>query len=275
MKKLKKSIILSIILGVFMLRVISFAPAKASAVQPVSSEIVIERESGEILHGIKVDERVSIASLTKIVTAITAIENCPTDKKITVTKDMVGVEGSSIYLKEGEILTLKELLFGLMLRSGNDAATAIAFCVAGDIISFAKMMNATAEKVGATDSHFVNPHGLEQEGHYSTAKDLAYITAYALKNPVFAEIVSTKTAKISDTVSGAERVLVNKNKILKTLDGADGVKTGYTKVSGRCLVSSATRNGVQLICVVINCGPMYERSAELINACFEKYKLVD
>ena len=275
MKKLKKSFIVCLILTIITLRVISFKPENACAVQAASSEIVIERDTGEILHERSIDARVSIASLTKIITAITAIENYPLDKEIVITKQMTGFEGSSIYLKEGEILSLEELLYGLMLRSGNDAATAIATGVGGDIKRFAEMMNETAKKAGAENSNFVNPHGLEESNHYSTARDLALITAYALKNPVFSNIVSTRSVKIRDTVGGEDRLLINKNKILKTLDGADGVKTGYTKVSGRCLVSSATRNGIQLICVVINCGPMYERSAELINKCFEKYKLVD
>ena len=275
MKKLKKSIILSIILTIIMSHIIANMPQKAAALQSVTSEIVVERETLEILHESNADVKASIASLTKIVTAITAIENGDIDKEIVVTDEMVGIEGSSIYLKVGEKLTLKELLYGLMLRSGNDAATAIALSVGGGKSAFADMMNEAAQKSGATNSHFVNPHGLEEKGHYSTAKDLALITAYALKNTLFAEIVSTKTKTVNDTVSGGKRTLINKNKMLYNFDGADGVKTGYTKVSGRCLVSSATRNGVQLICVVINCGPMYERSAELLEKCFEKYKLVD
>ena len=274
MEKIKKLLIISIIIGIITSDVISNLPKKALAVQSVSSEIVINENTLEILHEKNASAKASIASLTKIVTAITAIENCDIVKEVVITDEMVGIEGSSIYLKKGEILTVEELLFGLMLRSGNDAATAISLAVAGSKENFARLMNDTAKKAGAVNSNFVNPHGLEEDGHYSTAKDLALITAYAMKNEKFEEIVSTRKKVIRNILDQNDRVLINKNKILNTLNGADGVKTGYTKVSGRCLVSSATRNGVRLICVVINCAPMYERSAELINSCFEKYKLV-
>lgn len=254
--------------------IIVFDNAFADSYQSVSSQIVYNQTTGEIVSEKDADKRCSIASLTKIVTAITAIENCKNiDEKITVTKDMVGVEGSSIYLKVGEQLTVSELLYGLMMRSGNDAAVAIALSVGGTIEDFARLMNDTAKKAGAVNSNFVNPHGLEQKDHYSTAKDLALICAYAFNNKTFESIVATKKKIISDSLSENDRLLINKNKMLTLYDGADGIKTGYTKVSGRCLASSATRNGVRLICVVINCADTYGKSAELLDAGFEKYKL--
>lgn len=258
-----------------MTRITAVGKAESASAAAISSEIVIERNTMKILHEANADKISSIASLTKIVTCITAIENCDNlDKEILITEEMCNIEGSSIYLKAGEKLTVLELLYGLMLRSGNDSATAIALSVGGSIESFAKLMNDTAKKAGAKNSSFKNPHGLEQEGHYSTARDLALISCYALNNDTFAKIVSTKKKVISNSLEEYDRVLVNKNKILSLLDGADGLKTGYTKVSGRCLASSATRNGIQLVCIVLNCGPMFERSCELINEGFKKYPLV-
>ena len=254
--------------------VIAAGEFRVHALQKTSAEVVLCNSTGEVLYQKNENERVSIASLTKILTAITAIENYDLSREITITEDMVGVEGSSIYLKVGEVLSLKELLYGLMLRSGNDAATAIAVGCAGSIEDFVDLMNKTAIKSGAFSSHFVNPHGLEEKDHYSTALDIARITAYALKNKDFAEIVSTKRVKLRNTSGGEERILINKNKMLYRYDGADGVKTGYTKTSGRCLISSATKNGVQLICVVINRPDTYERTIELFDRYFEKYDLL-
>ncbi len=274
MKKIKKLLIISLVFTIIMTHVISKSDINTALADNVSSEIVIERNSFKILHEYNSEKMSSIASLTKIITCITAIENCKNlDEEILITEKMCGIEGSSIYLKAGEKLTILELLYGLMLRSGNDAATAIALSVGGSIQNFASLMNKTAIKAGAKNSSFKNPHGLEQEGHYSTAKDLALICCYALNNPIFSEIVSTKKKVISNSLEEYDRLLINKNKILSMLDGADGIKTGYTKVSGRCLASSATRNGIQLVCIVLNCGPMFERSCELINNCFKNYSL--
>ena len=278
MKKVEKLIILSLILlaittGIILSR--NSNEAFAYEYQKVSSEIVINKDTKEVLHAVNESEKASIASLTKILTAITAIEYGDVEAEYEITKDMVGVEGSSIYLQVGERLTLKELLYGLMLRSGNDAATAIAIIVAKDVKSFAFLMNEVAKKAGAKNSNFVNPHGLEEKGHYSTAEDLALISAYALNNDLFAKIVSTKNTVIRNTLSDGGRYLKNKNKILDMTDGANGIKTGYTKYSGRCLASSATRNGTTLICIVINCPNMFERSVSLLDSGFEKYSLIN
>ncbi|MBO4573254.1 MAG: D-alanyl-D-alanine carboxypeptidase [Clostridia bacterium] len=273
MKRIKNLLVISLILIIIMSGITAVVPP-VCAENGSLEEIVIDARTGEILFEKNADKKASIASLTKILTAITAIENCDVEKEITVTSEMVGIEGSSVYLKEGEKLTIKELLYALMMRSGNDAATAIALSVSGSIKDFAVLMNKTAEKAGSKNSNFVNPHGLEESDHYSTAKDVAYISAYALKNLLFSEIVGTKKKVIRNTVEGADRVLINKNKLLYKYDGADGIKTGYTKVSGRCLASSATRNGVRLICVIINEADTYGRTAALFDRCFEKYKLV-
>ena len=238
-----------------------------------TSEIVIEINSNRILHQVNAFEKKYMASTTKILTAITIIENCNLDDVVTVTKETVGVEGSSIYLEVGEKLTVKHLLYGLMLRSGNDCAETLAIHCSKSIEKFSKLMNETARKIGANESNFVNPHGLHDDNHYTTAYDLAIISSYALKNPTFREIVSTKKITIPHTTRGYERVLINKNKMLNEFEGSTGIKTGYTKKAGRCLVSSCYRDGMELVCVVLNCPPMFERSKTLLSECFNDYKL--
>lgn len=270
MKKSLKLLMTSVILLVFT-SVVIFNNATFSFAEEdcFGAEIVLERDSLRILKGKNEDVKLSNASTTKIVTAITVIENCDLNKEVVITKESVGIEGSSIYLKEGDILSVRELLYGLMLRSGNDAATALALDVGGSIENFAKMMNTLSCKCGAVNSNFVNPHGLYDINHYTTAKDLALICAYALKNETFAKIVSTKK------ITFGSRTFINKNKMLYNYEGADGVKTGYTKKSGRCLVSSATKNGMQLICVILNYPLTYERTTELFDQCFSKYSLTE
>lgn len=241
------------------------------AFENTSSEIVLDKESGRILYENNADQKRGIASTTKILTAITVIENCDVQEIITIDDEAVGVEGSSIYLKHGDRFKVIDLLYGLMLRSGNDSAVALSKHVAGSIEAFSSLMNDTAKKAGAINSNFSNPHGLSDENHYSTARDLALITAYALKNQTFSKISATKSYTFTKE-DGTKQTFINKNKMLKNYQGADGVKTGYTKKDGRCLVSSATRDGVQLICVVLNCAPMFERSSELLDRCFNDYK---
>lgn len=242
-----------------------------------SSYIAMDEYSERTLFGENVSSKRYPASLTKILTAITALENADEDGEVKILKESCGVEGSSVYLREGEVYTLKTLLYGLMLRSGNDAADAIARYVAGGISEFADLMNETAEKIGANGSHFTNPHGLHDENHYTTAYDLAKITAYALKNGTLSEIVKTKKITIGYKDENGEdrkKVFVNKNKMLGLYDGATGVKTGFTKIAGRCLVSSATRGGLSVITVVLNEYDMWEKSKKLLDEAFETYKPV-
>ena len=241
------------------------------------SMVVMETTNNSVLYSKNKDERLPMASTTKIVTALTVIENCDDlDKIVTVPKKATLVEGSSIYLRAGEQLTIKQLLYGLMLQSGNDAALTLALEIGeGSIEKFAELMNNTAKKYGAENSNFVTPHGLDDPNHYTTAYDLAKITSFALKNKIFKEIVSAKMHKIPATEFNTARTLINKNKLLSSLEGCIGVKTGYTKKSGRCLVSACERNGMQVVCVVLNCGPMFEESAQLINNAFSEYKLYE
>lgn len=248
--------------------------AGAAGETSARSMICIEGSSCRVLEEKNAHEKLPMASTTKIVTAITVIDCCDDlERVITVPDKAVGVEGSSIYLEKGEKCKIIDLLYGLMLQSGNDCAEALAITVGGSLEGFAELMNATAAKVGVTDSHFVTPHGLHHDEHYTTAYDLAMITAYAMQNPVFAEIVATKRHTMPWQGREYDRVILNKNKILSTFDGGDGVKTGFTKKAGRCLVSSATRNGMRVICVVLNCGPMFEDCAAIMERAFERFAL--
>ena len=235
---------------------------------------VIEKDSGRILYSKNKDQKLPMASTTKVATAITVIENCDDlDESIAVNDGAIGVEGTSIYLRKDEEIKVIDLLYGLMLRSGNDAATALAYHIGGGIDEFAKMMNETAKKAGASNTNFVNPHGLDDPNHYTTAYDLSKITAYALNNPIFEKIVSTKNYVIEATNKSEKRYLTNKNKLLRSLDGCCGVKTGYTSKAGRCLVSASKRDDCTIVCVVLNCGPMFEESSALINSAFNEFEL--
>ncbi|MBQ3047778.1 MAG: D-alanyl-D-alanine carboxypeptidase [Clostridia bacterium] len=238
------------------------------------SMVVMETENNTVLYSKNMLEKLPMASTTKIVTALTVIENCDDlDKLVTIPKKATLVEGSSIYLREGEKLTIRQLLYGLMLQSGNDAALTLALEIGeGDENKFYELMNATAYKCGAKDSNFLTAHGLDKKDHYTTAYDLALITSYALKNKTFKEIVSTKSYKISASENNTARTLINKNKLLSSIDGCVGVKTGYTSKAGRCLVSACEKNGMTVVCVVLNCRPMFEESAELLNLAFNEYQ---
>jgi D-alanyl-D-alanine carboxypeptidase (penicillin-binding protein 5/6) len=248
---------------------------RVSAAGGWSAYAAMEQSTGRVLYGSNLHMRLPMASTTKIMTAITVIESGGLEKKIKVPRAAVGVEGSSIYLKENEEIKTEDLLYGLMLMSGNDSAAALAIATSGSVEKFAELMNKKAAAIGAKNTHFVNPHGLHHAEHYTTAYDLALISAYALKNPTFKKIVASEKHIIPDTSSGAgARYLHNKNKMLHMYEGADGVKTGFTKNSGRCLVSSATKSGMQVVVVVLNCPDMWNDSMSLLNRSFENYKMV-
>lgn len=243
-------------------------PVKADIPAKAGAECVMEVNSRRILYERNGDTRLPMASTTKILTAITAIENSEDlTKKIIVPPSAVGVEGSSVYLKEGDCYSLEELLYGLMLRSGNDAAVALALSVGDGLASFITMMNQTAEKAGALNSSFANPHGLPNEKHYTTARDLSFISCYAMQNQTFRTIVSTKYY--------TPKNWINKNKLLSGYAGSVGVKTGYTKQAGKCFVGAAKRGDMTLVCTLLNCPTTYDRTAELLDDCFAKYKQVE
>ncbi|MEW9123095.1 MAG: D-alanyl-D-alanine carboxypeptidase family protein, partial [Thermotaleaceae bacterium] len=233
-----------------------------------ASAIVMDVKTGRILYHKNMNDKKPMASTTKIMTALLALENSNMKEIAEISKNSVGVEGSSIYLQEGEKLKMEDLLYGLMLRSGNDSAVAIANKIAGSTEKFSDMMNQRAKEMGALNTNFKNPHGLHHPEHYTTAYDLALISREALLNKDFNTIVKTKL-----WIAEREgfKYFYNKNKTLSEYNGGDGVKTGYTKVAGRCLVTSATRNGMQLVCVVLNAPNWFQDSYYLLNQAFDKY----
>jgi D-alanyl-D-alanine carboxypeptidase (penicillin-binding protein 5/6) len=234
---------------------------------------LIDVESGRILMQHHGDEKMLIASLTKVMTAIVAIEYGDLSDQVIVGKNAYAKEGSSIYLHLGEKMNLEHMLYGLMLRSGNDAATAIAEHVGGSLEGFAYLMNEKARSIGMTNSNFVNPHGLNAKDHYSTANDMALLTAYALRHPTFKEIVKTKVKKVPNPHEKWDYTWYNKNKMLSMYENGDGVKTGYTKLAGRCLISSATKDGQQLAVVTLNDPNDWADHTRWLNFGFENYAL--
>lgn len=248
-----------------LLAVALLIPVKAEAVS-ARRAYVLDTVSGRELFARNADERSLIASTTKIMTALIVCEQCNVLDRMRIPKEAVGIEGSSMYLKEGEVLTLQELLYGLMLSSGNDAAVALAIYCGGTVEGFAELMNDKARILGLSGTHFENPNGLDSPGHYSTARDLAVLAAYAMKNPVFYKTVSAKNVKVG------ERYLTNHNKLLWRLEGADGVKTGFTKAAGRILVSSATRQGRRIIGVTIDAPDDWNDHCQLLNEGFTRYQ---
>lgn len=239
-------------------------PVKVQAIS-ARKAILLDAATGRILYEKEADSRSLIASTTKIMTALIVCEQCNVLDRVRIPKEAVGIEGSSIYLREGEILTIQELLYGMMLHSGNDAATALAIYCGGTVEGFAGLMNDKARELGLDGTHFANPHGLDAPNHYSTARDLAVLAAYALENPIFATTVGAKT------VTAGQRILTNHNKLLWRVEGANGVKTGFTKAAGRILVSGAKRQGRQLICVTIDAPTDWQDHAELLEQGFAQY----
>jgi D-alanyl-D-alanine carboxypeptidase (penicillin-binding protein 5/6) len=234
--------------------------------------VLIDVKSRRILWEKKSEKPLRIASLTKIMTAIVAIEQGQLSDRVIVSDRAYGKTGSSLYLKQGEEMSLHHMLYGLMLRSGNDAATAIAEHIGGSVEGFSSLMNDKARWLGMSHSHFSNPSGLDEEGsHYASARDLAILTAHALKNPVFQDIVKTKHKKVANPHESWDYTWINKNKMLFLFPGADGVKTGYTKLAKRCLVSSATHQGQQLAVVTLNDAQDWADHKTLLQYGFEHY----
>ena len=223
-------------------------PCRAEEISiSAESAILMDADTGEVLYEKNADRRMLIASTTKILTALVALEQGGLRKEITVTADHM-VEGSSMYLAVGETVTAEELLYGLLLCSGNDAALALADVCCGSVETFVAQMNRKAQEIGMVNSSFANPNGLDAEEHYSTARDMAYLAAAAAEDPTFVRLCSTIQ------VSAANRTMSNHNRLLREVEGCIGMKTGYTMAAGRTLVTCAVRDGRTLVAVTLNDG---------------------
>ncbi len=233
---------------------------------------MLEAESGRLLFARNANTPLPMASTTKIMTAVCVLENAQLDKAFTVPKDATEVEGSSLYLRVGEVFTVEELLYGLMLESGNDAAIALAIATSGDVEGFVKLMNAKAEALGLKSTRFANPNGLPAEGHYTTAEELARLTAYALSVTGFEEICSTRS-KVLESDGHITRYLNNHNKLLGGYAGMIGVKTGYTAAAGRCLVTAARRDGMTLVAVTLNDRNDWADHRRMLDYGFGAYRM--
>lgn len=249
-------------------------PCYATTPAPSAEHAVLmEANSRTVLYAKNAYTRASMASTTKIMTAILAIESGDLDRIVSVAPEAVGVEGSSVYLRAGQELSMEDLVYALMLQSANDAAAAIACEIAGSVEAFASLMNQKAAALELFDTHFANPHGLDDESHYTTAYDLAVLSAYAMENSKFAEIVATVKRAISLGKAEEMRVLVNHNRLLRARPDVIGIKTGFTKKSGRCLVSAAENGGIRLIAVTLNAPDDWNDHRELLDYGFESLEI--
>ena len=241
--------------------------AQADAI-PSQAAYLLEANSGRVIAAQNENARLPMASTTKIMTALLAIESGRMDEIVTVPDEAAGTEGSSMYLKAGEKLTLRDLVYGLMLRSGTDAAVAIACVLDSGIGAFADRMNARAAELGLKDTHFTNPNGLHDAAHYTSARDLCLLAAAALENPEFSKIARTR---YYETSGDTPRTLKNKNRLLWEYEGSAGVKTGYTKAAGKCLVFAAERGGMKFVGVVLNCPTMWKTAVSMLDDAFARF----
>ena len=238
--------------------------------------IVLERQSKAVIYGKNEMTKTKMASTTKIMTAIIVIENTELSNIVEISSKAAGTGGSRLKIKKGDKISVKDLLYGLMLRSGNDAAVALAEYVGGSIEGFAVLMNKKADELSLYNTHFVTPHGLDSEEHYTTPYELAILTDYALNNDIFANIVKTKSCSIS--INGYSRTINNTNELLGNLNGVYGVKTGFTNGAGRCLVTSIRRQELDVICVILGADTKKNRttdSVKLIEYTFGNFKNID
>lgn len=259
--------------GLFFVLIFLYNQIGGLAQTSARSACVLDMQTGRVLYAHEEHARLPMASTTKVMTALLAIELGDLDSEVVCSGNAFGVSGTSIYLQEGERLTLYQLLLGLMLSSGNDAAVAIAEHIGGSVDGFAALMNARAKEIGAGNTRFVNPHGLPDEGHYTTAYDLALIAREAMHNETFREIVSMQRASIPWEGRTYNRQLNNKNRLLSDYEGATGVKTGFTSKAGRCLVFGAEREGLELIGAVLGCPDWFDEAARLMDRCYADYDM--
>lgn len=248
------------------------AEGSADVESSAKAAVLIERNTSMVLLKHNDNQALPMASTTKVMTALMALERGNMDDVVTVGRNAYGVPGTSIYLSEGERITLRDLLYGLMLASGNDAAVAIAEHIGGDVPTFCQMMTQRAAELGCESTVFINPNGLPAQGHQTTAYDLAMIAREAMTHDLFREIVSTRRASIPWEGRSYHRILNNKNRLLSDYEGATGIKTGYTKAAGRCLVFGAKRDGLEVIGVVLNCGDWFDEATRLMDLGFARYE---
>ena len=246
-------------------------------IDPVKAKgcVVIEKNTGRILYACSAHDRLPMASTTKIMTAMLTLEQPKLDEWFTVDSGAIHVEGSSMGLQEGDSVTLRALVYGMLLPSGNDAANAAAVRIAGSIPDFVQQMNLRAQEIGLENTHFVTVSGLDDDNHYSTAYDMAVLTAYAMQNPEFTRIASMSDARLEFGNPPYKRWLSNTNKLLERYDGCVGVKTGFTDAAYRCLVSAAERNNVTLICVTLNCADDWNIHSNLYDRYFAQLSAKD
>lgn len=272
MKKLMKRAAALVLAGVTAVALDLTAAAAGPGDLSAVSAVLIEAETGTVLYQKNAGERRAMASTTKIMTALLTIEAGDLDREFTVDPLAIRVEGTSMGLQEGDRVSRRDLLYGILLPSGNDAANAAAVSVSGSIPEFVKLMNSKAQELGLSDTHFVTPSGLDADGHYTTALDLARLTAYAMKEETFCEIVACRSAEVEFGNPPYKRTLYNSNKMLARYDGAIGVKTGFTDNARRCLVSAAERDGVTLIAVTLNAGDDWNDHTKMLDYGFTQVK---
>lgn len=249
------------------------AQAATAPTIAAKASVLIEANTGRVLSQQNADQAMPMASTTKIMTALVVLESANLSDMVTIGDGAYGIEGSSIYLEKGERLSVEQLLYGLLIRSGNDAAMALAIHVGGSKDGFVAMMNQKAADMGLTNTHFANPHGLPADGHYASAMDLAMIMAEVLEYPMFRQIISTPKINIPWDGHPWDRVLTNKNRLLDEVEGCLGGKTGYTKEAGRCLVEAVERNGMTLISVVLNCPDWWNQSQTLLEYGYAAFSM--
>lgn len=265
-------IFISLIFSLLTIYALGNTEAKEPRISAKSAVLYVP-DINKFIYSKNADVPLPMASTTKIMTALVALESCNLDEEVAIDDSAIGVEGSSAYLRSGDVLTMEELLYALLLQSANDAAVAIACHVSGSVQEFSMLMNSKAEALGLVNTHFANPHGLDDDEHFTTARELAIIAACALKNDTFKQIVSTykKTFSSEDRC----RTYVNHNKLLKLYDGCVGVKTGFTKKSGRCLVGAAEKDGLLLVTVTLDAPSDWNDHAAMLNCGFNNMEYVE
>lgn len=270
----RRTILYLLILSTFLLSMMALlAYADTGMNTRARSSALYNPDTKTFLYQENSNERLPMASTTKIVTALISIETLDLDETVVVPREATGIEGSSLYLNENDELKVKDLIYGVLLQSANDAATVLALRISGSVDAFAEKMTERVASIGATDTKFENPHGLDAKNHYTTAHDLSVIAAEALSNSTFREIAATY--KYSFKLGDATRTIVNHNKLLKIYDGCIGVKTGFTKKSGRCLVSAAERDGITLVAVTLDDPDDWQDHKSMLNYGFDNLESID